>query len=1824
VKAESVKAEAIPAETVSSPATTQAVAMKTVSDEPAPANAKTSSDKVEAAPVEEAGGGTASLPPPSTNTTATTTPAPVPAATPACKRTINADVVALAQPYMLNRLGASMPNALIYALRNDVTGTVPTDIQLQPWKRARPIVLRANQGDCLRITLTNLINPATASTSTPPVSLHAQGMQLVKNISDDGSFVGANASSLASPSVSLADPTTQRKVYNLYAEREGTFLLYSEGDTNTTGQQLFQGLFGAVNVQPSGAPTGANWQSEWYRSQVTQDDLQLAIDRTKGNNGFTPAGQPIIKYDARYPANYKDAARACTPILQMVAAEQEPKPDGTCGPKQGGAQFKLYHSDLTAIITGPNAGRFPGTTGAGPNAKAEPACNTPVPAGTAFNPLFCRNPAYPDRKQPYREITVVYHEVFMSANQAFNAFWDTSNPMFPTVQAGRDDFAINYGTGGIGAEIYANRIKVGPMANCVDCKYEEFFLSAWSVGDPATVVDVPANFTPPPPPLPPCNYNALKPSDTFTKCIARPTIDPPPGYKATKAYYPDDPSNVYHSYLNDHVKFRILHGGMGVTHVHHQHAHQWIQSPNSSDGSYLDSQFISPGASYTLEMVYNGSGNRNKTLGDSIFHCHFYPHFAEGMWAMWRVHDVFEAGTQLGSDGRPASGSRAYPDAEIKVGTPIPAIVPLPTKPMPLMPSPVFIDNGQIVFGTPATPDPTGQNVTENPGYPFFIPGIAGFRPPHPPLDFAPDDANPGQLLDGGLPRHVNTGGTTKNQLKFLVDKTDWSKDFVTLNAKQLPEVGTKVEQVAMAFVGQRCRTSFLPDGSAVNPLGSLTSPECPVPGNANFILNGLPRKTAQNPLGVQLGSPFADPAVDDLGNAVGTQRRYKAAAIQMDATFNDRGWHYQQQRLLTLWQDVSPTLKGTRKPEPLFFRANSATDFIEYWHTNLVPNYYTVDAFQVRTPTDIIGQHIHNVKFDVTSSDGAGNGWNYEDGTFSPDEVREIHEAITHGGTWTPCVGVGCQPLRMPQPPPGEICAGPQPPPQCTKEWIGAQTTIQRWYADSFTNNTDFDNTMRTVFTHDHFGPSTHQQAGLYAGLLIEPKGSTWRTNEGDVLMGTRTDGGPTSWQARILTTDPADSYREFMLEFQDFTLAYAAANTGVNPINPPPVPTLISTGGQPPPGTQTVNYLNAPIPFRVQGACKDLSNAFSSRCVPAANAPAIGDPGTPLMRVYENDKVQVRLLVGAHTFSHFFTMGGPKWFFEPSWTNSGYRSSQGMGLSEHFELLFNVPPSSIGKSTRKCPEVNGKSSGDCVDYLYFPSHDDFGFVNGLWGLMRAYDPTKPFNELKPLPNNTPAPGANLDFQACPANQPASKKKTFNITAVDAQTFAPNGKITFNSRNTVDIQSLGLMYVFTEDLTTGKLKANAPIEPLILRANAGDCITVNLTNAISQNAAPLTDGLNWPKPFDNPVFGQVTASTYVGLHPQLLSYDGATDGGINVGYNAKNQAVGKGETITYNWYAGNITRNQTGALTHTPVEFGSLNLMPTDALMQHQWALFGGMVIEPAGAKWTCDAEDLTGKRIPKGVPCQPGTPGYDLSKWKNYTRASATVTNANGGTLFREFVVMVNEDLLLSDGNRSGINYRTEPTPYRYGNTNPESQTFAANGNNTCALSNSLPMPPGTPPGIVGNPQTPIFTAKVGTPVRFRLMHPEGTGTAQVFTINGHVWQREPYINNSTVIGDNKLSQWMGSHDSHGGTDHYDIVIGKAGGQMGITGDYLYTTFVPNQNMLGSWGIFRVVNDLGTPAPPNPQACVPTNTQPAPRKSERDPNDFIRQPFGKAVRQP
>ena len=177
---------------------------------------------------------------------------------------------------------------------------------------------------------------------------------------------------------------------------------------------------------------------------------------------------------------------------------------------------------------------------------------------------------------------------------------------------------INYGSCGIGSEIIRDRLGVGPMHDCMDCAYEEFFLSSWGVGEPGMNVDIPANFG-----LEDCDPN-------LNNCEAV-------GPKANFALYQADPANVHHSYTGDFVKFRNTHAGPKEQHIFHLHNHQWLVNPNDDNSNYLDAQNIGPGSSYSYEIAFGG-GNRNKTAGDAIYHCHFYPHFAQGMWYLWRIH----------------------------------------------------------------------------------------------------------------------------------------------------------------------------------------------------------------------------------------------------------------------------------------------------------------------------------------------------------------------------------------------------------------------------------------------------------------------------------------------------------------------------------------------------------------------------------------------------------------------------------------------------------------------------------------------------------------------------------------------------------------------------------------------------------------------------------------------------------------------------------------------------------------------------------------------------------------------------------------------------------------------------------------------------------------------------------------------------------------------------------------------------------------------------------------------------------------------------------
>ena len=1627
-------------------------------------------------------------------------------------RTIHADVVALDQQLVYNRFGSMNPYGMIYALKRDVVNSdgspltersKPGQVRLKDGKRPRPLVLRVAPGDHLVVHFTNLLSPEQPDLSSkhwppPYTNLNRKeleplpgeeevGEETEQPIGGEAAIQGCGSDQAigratnpidrrndwprtrcASITVSGLTPTgntSDSRTTGIAGVAPGqsidyqwhisetaepsTHLFFSnaapaggEGD----GGSLVHGLFGAVHVEPKG--------STWYRSQTTREEY----DRVKWQRN----GTELLNYEAVQADG--------TPILHMLR-------------QRGPQEFELVHADLNAIVVDKK--------------------QSDSPAFREFTAIF------------HDELKTFYRDEFTELEQSF------------TLSGVRDGFGINYGASGMGTILLANRKGIGPAKNCVECAYEEFFLESWANGDPALLPE-----------------------------------------------FADDPSNVHHSYLNDRVEFRNLHAGPKETHVFHLHAHQWLAQQESGTGTYLDSQTIAPQQGFVYPIFYGGSGNRNKTPGDSIFHCHLYPHFAQGMWELWRVHDVLEDGSRRLPDGELGGGTDPGTGAtDLEHGTPIPAVIPLPGQAMPPAP---------------------GYAAGQNPGFPFFIPGKVGHRAPQPPMDM---------VRDGGLPRHVITGGTrsvshlSHQQVQTLPESGrghdvvhralstgDLTVKLETAQIEILPKNGTASEQAAMAFHATPAgHSSVKPDGTP-----------------AMYEVNGR---------APQPGAPFSDPCdlevakfagqVDQSGNLF--YRNYEVSAIDIDMVVNHDGWHDPQGRINVLDSDVpkyvarSGEAKAkTDQAKPFFFRANSG-ECIRFQHTNRSGHELHLDDFQVATPTDTIGQHIHLVKFDVMSSDGSGNGWNYEDGTFAQGAIRERIAASHKPG--------------------GQVIDGQGR--VITLKLPGShdyQTTIQRWFADPLMADHKIceakggvrglpsqlpkecqDRTIRTVFTHDHFGPSSIQHHGFYSALLIEPSGSKWLKPNGDPLAnGVGTQAMIVQAQDSALHPD----HREFALAVADFALLYDPhrlhaedADHGMahlirkakaakmdeptvkelthhaegfwkehgQPVDPPSLPEAISKDHHNP---YLVNYRHEPIPLRIgqrdsdgsvktqkPGLVGDMAFAFDSR--------VHGDPASEIFEGYEGELAQLRVIQGAQEVQHMLNIHGMRWPREIANPQSPLVAAQEIGISEHFEMKLG-----FGNVARGL---------QFVDYLY-----DFGPVddlwNGAWGFIRAYngrqavDPRgltaaalgsqtvhalksgdtlfQPIsNRLKPLDENPTGklmllPERDLYDGTCPVppnfKQLVAEGKTtevtFYIDAVSVRDWL-GGTLPYDRKAGV-FDPDPLAYVLLGRVPVGQTPLDEatlasireerrtqylsrlqdetvkdPIEPLVLRANAGDCIKVVLANRLPVTLRDLSGDALMPKIVPLNVnqdpkgegahdAEDLRPSSFVTIHPQLISYNVSSYNGAAIGHNGEDP-LGPGASRTFYWYAGVVTV-EGNRHRHEPKEFGPVNLTSWgDIINQPTHGLVGTLIIEPAGASYY---NPDNGTEVSNGG-------------------MSAVIRYPDGGRThsFREHVVMYRDGLNLyytkTDGTTEPLpdcricddsydlgdkafNYHTAPFQIRL------SQAPDANLNGVLYPTNFFtpqyrPIP------------TTEYTALLGEEVRFRVMQPQGRNRQHAFLLYGHGFQ-------------------------------------------------------------------------------------------------------------------
>ena len=1161
---------------------------------------------------------------------------------------------------------------------------------------------------------------------------------------------------------------------------------------------------------------------------------------------------------------------------------------------------------------------------------------------------------------------------------------------------GTSTFGFNYGS-----EDTTQRI----AERCADCVGEETSLSSWVYGDPA-LVKLASGLGPWKPGTPAGKENCGLGT---------------PGFETDSCFT----ANVVHTYKGDPTKIRFGLAGVKETHVFHLHAHQWLAEDKDvgaagrnptrpgpgakPESTTIDSQTFGPMEMFTADLLF-GAGSNNGTVGDSIFHCHLYPHFAAGFWGLLRVHDVDE------------DGSGSTPD-----GVKVAALLPLPDRPSPDAPTAM------------------------NPGYPRFIPGQFGWRAPQPPM----------AITRNGVP-----------EPRYVAGKK--------LQPGSAP---LEVEQAVMDRMS-----------------GGRSKP----------------------------GAPFNDAC------PVGAREvTYKVSAIQLKAVYNERGDFDSQARILVLDRDVDAVLSGRKKPEPLFARVN-AGDCINWQLTNRLPNWFGNDAFLKKQQTNMFGEHIHLVKFDVMASDGATNGWNYQQAAFSAPQA-DFNDAIADApGT---CTEQSCR-LDVPADVDPSTNSGMVPP---------GQTITERWYADY---------ELRTVFTHDHHFAAVDQNRGQYGAVVVEPKGmdfrnpvtGTWYQPVNDPAHGTvcgdTCPGGAAGTAMDVVGPGAEDDFREFGLAIADFVSLTRGGGNPQNPedvVNPPVAPESFPDDD---PGTMAINYRNAPLELRrsKDGRPVDPAYAFSSH--------VFGDPSTPVLQTYDGDNVRMRVIQGSQEEQHVVQVHGVKWKREPDDPDSHYIGALPVGISEAFNF--------------EVPRLGCDAGADCRgDYLYGSTSAD-DLWNGMWGILRVNGGKVP--HLLPLPDN-PQPGSvsvptpSLDAveaparigpgTPCPAGAP---RRMFDVVALQTD-------IRYNDAG--DHDPYGLVYALSEDEQAIRDGKNP--EPLVLRAHEGDCIEVTLHNKLTrafQEHRGVGDA-HLPG-----LTGTLSPGLRVSLHPSLLKYDVRGSDGATVGYNG-DQTVGPGESMLYRWYADDVTPGEVGAVNLT--EYG-------DVLGHRHHGLFAGLIVEPRGTTWN---DPVTGVPVRAGADADVRWPGHDdyrestvfFQDGLNLRRADGSLIEDPEGHpppppgAPAEDVEPPDPGLDAEDTGEKAFNYRSEPFHNRLG-FEPTAQVASAKAMADVYDSHTH-----------GDPATPIVRAYEHDPLRMRILMGSDKPRQHAFGLAGHSFLTSP---------DDPGSRRIGTASGIG----VNTAVNAEMGRTNTAGDYLFGCMVGFFHRSGGlWGLLRVY-----PTPSVGTALAPT----------------------------
>lgn len=653
----------------------------------------------------------------------------------------------------------------------------------------------------------------------------------------------------------------------------------------------------------------------------------------------------------------------------------------------------------------------------------------------------------------------------------------------------------------------------------------------------------------------------------------------------------------------------------------------------------------------------------------------------------------------------------------------------------------------------------------------------------------------------------------------------------------------------------------------------------------------------------------------------------------------------------------------------------------------------------------------------------------------------------------------------------------------------LPGETIHYQWYADV---------ELKATFFHDHLFANTHQQHGVFAGINIQAKGSKFldpHTGKG-VKAGT---------QAMIVNPLIPD-FREMTLFVHDFSLLFDACGC---PLNQPPFP-----GSHDDPGVMGINYRNEPLQFRLAKTDCDPAYVFSSF--------VHGDPVTPLLETYNGDPVRIRLFDGAHEESHSFNLHRQRWRDERRDLDSHITQQQHIGISEHFTLEF---------------AVDGEGDFDML--YHYGSIDDLWVGN--WGIIRSFKEKVP--HLLPLPDRHKPPPRTKLLPVVSGHRPPKASNPGNPCPPGApvrkyEVVALQTKIIYNKEG--DNDPFGIIFALAQNekaILSGKLNP----EPLILRANVGECVEVNLHNKLKDRfhseAVHGYPGVPVEAPFP--------PSLRISMHPQLLVYDVRGSDGATVGFNP-DQTIAPGESITYRWYVDE--------------DLGACNLWDMADLRNHRHhGAFGVFIAEQKGSVYL---DPVTRQEVnPGGSQVIVSHPL--LGEFREFVllmHDGVRLVDKNGNLIIDPEPLLVQPEEELEDfedqGSR-GFNYRAERFSHRLRRNPDVSKVFSSK--------------------FHGDPATPVFLAYPGDPVTIRFVFPADRARAHTFTIHNHTWLRNEDDVNSAFVSA-KGQNTVGTHDN------FNLAHG-AGGLLEIPGDYMYRSGNIRWDIeLGVWGIMRVLGKPNT----------------------------------------